>query len=67
MRIKQVYANTKEKEITKEGKKYKVNDKYITIYTDDPSHPKVYLNYIDLLKAVKNRIDYLNSREKPKE
>jgi hypothetical protein len=67
MRIKQVYANTKEKEITKEGKKYKVNDKYITIYTDDPSHPKVYLNYIDLLKAVQNRIDYLNSREKPKE
>jgi hypothetical protein len=67
MRIKQVYANTKEKEITKEGKKYKVNDKYITIYTDDPSHPKVYLNYIDLLKAVQNRIDYLNSREKSKE
>jgi hypothetical protein len=67
MRIKQVYANTKEKEITKEGKKYKVNDKYITIYTDDPLHPKVYLNYIDLLKAVQNRIDYLNSREKPKE
>jgi hypothetical protein len=67
MRIKQVYANTKEKEITKEGKKYKVNDKYITIYTDDPSHPKVYLNYIDLLKAVQNRIDYLNTREKSKE
>jgi hypothetical protein len=67
MRIKQVYANTKEKEITKEGKKYKVNDKYITIYTDDPSHPKVYLNYIDLLKAVQNRIDYLNSREKSKQ
>jgi hypothetical protein len=67
MRIKQVYANTKEKEITKEGKKYKVNDKYITIYTDDPSHPKVYLNYIDIIKAVQNRIDYLNSREKSKE
>jgi hypothetical protein len=67
MRIKQVYANTKEKEITKEGKKYKVNDKYITIYTDDPAHPKVYLNYIDIIKAVQNRIDYLNSREKSKE
>jgi hypothetical protein len=67
MRIKQVYANTKEKEITKEGKKYKVNDKYITIYTDDPLYPKVYLNYIDLIKAVQNRIDYLNSREKSKE
>jgi hypothetical protein len=67
MRIKQVYANTKEKEITKEGKKYKVNDKYITVYTDDLTHPKVYLNYIDIIKAVQNRIDYLNSREKSKE
>jgi hypothetical protein len=67
MRIKQVYANTKEKEITKEGKKYKVNDKYVTIYTDDPSHPKVYLNYIDLIKAVQLRIDYLNSRKDLKE
>jgi hypothetical protein len=67
MRIKQVYANTKEKEITKEGKKYKVNDKYITVYTDDLTHPKVYLNYIDIIKAVQNRIDYLNSRQKSKE
>ena len=61
MKIKQVYANLKQKEIEKEGKKFKVNDKYVTVYTDDANHPKVYLNYIDLLKAVNAKIEYLNS------
>jgi hypothetical protein len=62
MRIKQVYVNTKEKEITKDGKKFKVNDKYITLYTDDAKYPKVYLNYIDLLKAIQTKIEYLDSK-----
>jgi hypothetical protein len=63
MRIKQIYANTKEKEISKDGKKFKVNDKYITIYTDDVKYPKVYLNYIDLLKAIQLKIEYLVSKD----
>lgn len=63
MKIKQVYANLKDKEIEKDGKKLKVQDKYVTIYTDDPKHSKIYLNYIDLLKAVNVKIEYLESRE----
>jgi len=62
VRIKQIYVNTKEKEITKDGKKFKVNDKYITLYTDDAKHTKVYLNYIDLLKAIQSKIEYLESK-----
>jgi hypothetical protein len=62
VRIKQIYLNEKEKEITKDGKKFKVNDKYITLYTDDVKFPKVYLNYIDLLKAIEVKMKYLESK-----
>ena len=65
MKIRKIYLNQYEKNVTHNGKEFKTTDKYITLYTDDQSHPKVKLYYIDLLKAATAKIEYLNS-VKPK-
>jgi hypothetical protein len=65
MKIRKIYLNQYEKNVVHNGKEFKTVDKYLTLYTDDPTHPKIKLYYIDLLKAATSKLEYLNS-VKPK-
>jgi hypothetical protein len=62
-KLKKMYLNEFEKTVKTKDLEFKTNEQYLTIYTDDQQHPKIKLYYKDLLRAVNNKIDYLNSKD----
>jgi hypothetical protein len=62
-KLKKMYLNDFEKHVKTETLDFKTNEQYLTIYTDNDTYPKVKLYYKDLLRAVTNKIDYLDSKK----
>lgn len=63
IKLKKVYLNEFDKEVKTPNHEFKTKEQYITIYTDNDKHPKIKLYYRDLLRAVNNKIEYLNSKD----